>query len=368
MQHLTAKELASSNDGSILIVDIRESDKFNDWHITGSQNINVYGDIWEGNLDIVKQKLGKLPKDKKIITVCNAGVTSQKASELLSSLGYDTLVLEKGMMGWNALHQLVDVTNENDLVLKQIIRVGKGCLSYLIGSNSTKECFIVDPSQFIDEYTGLAKELGFTIKGVIETHVHADHLSGAKALADLTKTKYYVSGKDLKAKINFIDLKDKKEITIGSNKIKIIETPGHTDGSVCLLVNDKALLTGDTLFLDGVGRPDLGRNKEEVEKGAKALYSALNKLKSLNKNLTILPAHFTNYDKTPICEKLNELLSNNKPLKINSEEEFVIYILSNIPMAPPNYEQIKHINTSVIQVPLQEGEKLEFGPNRCASK
>ena len=368
MQQITAKELARNNDKSILILDIRESDKFNDWNINGSQNISVYKDIWEGNLDTVKQKLEKLPKDRKIVTVCNAGVTSQKASELLESLGYNTLVLENGMMGWNTLHQTADVINENDLLLKQIIRTGKGCLSYLIASNSSKECFIVDPSQFIDEYTTTAKELGLTIKGVIETHVHADHLSGAKSLADITKTKYYVSGKDLKAKIDFVDLKDNDEILIGENKIKVIETPGHTNGSVCFLINDKALLTGDTLFLDGVGRPDLGRNKEDIENGAKILYSSLNKLKGLDGNLVILPAHFTNYDKAPISEKLNILLENNKPLKINSEQEFADYILNNIPMTPPNYEQIEEMNNNLIKIPLQEGEKLEFGPNRCASK
>jgi len=78
---------------------------------------------------------------------------------VLESLGYDTLVLEGGMKGWNVLHQAVDVINENDLLLKQIIRPGKGCLSYLIGSNSTKECFIVDPSKFVEEYLEITKSM-----------------------------------------------------------------------------------------------------------------------------------------------------------------------------------------------------------------
>ena len=367
MQHITPKELANNKDISILIVDIRESDKFKDWNINGSQNIDVYNDIWEGNIDAVKQKLDGLPKNKKIVTVCNVGVTSEKASVLLESLGYETAVLEKGMMGWNALHQAVDVINENDLLIKQIIRPGKGCLSYLISSNSKKECFIVDPSQFVDEYTKLVKGLGFTIKGVIETHVHADHLSGARLLANATKAKYYISKKDLKAKTDFVDLKNNDKIELSKNTIKVIETPGHTDSSVCLLINDKALLTGDTLFLDGVGRPDLGRNREEIENGAKILYSTLNILKNLDEKLVILPAHFTNFTKMPICEKLSSLLKDNKSLKINNENKFIDYILNNLSATPPNYEQIKNINNNLIQISLQEGEKLEFGPNRCAS-
>ena len=311
MQQITAKELLSNKDDSMLIVDIRDSDNFDDWHIKDSKNVDVYKDILDNNIDKVKQELIKLPKDRKIVTVCNTGVTSQKASTLLESLGYDTLVLEKGMMGWNTLHQVVDVINQGDLLLSQIIRPGKGCLSYLIGSNSNKECFIVDPSQFIEEYIEIAKKLGFTIKGILETHVHADHLSGANSLADLTKTKYYISRKDLKAKIDFIDLSNNDEIKIGENKIRIIETQGHTNGSVCLLVNDKALLTGDTLFLEGVGRPDLGRNTEEIANGAKILYSSLNKIKELNENLIVLPTHFTDYHKVPIFEILDIILKNN---------------------------------------------------------
>ena len=368
MQTITSKELAKNNDNSILILDIRQADKFKDWHINGSENIDVYNEIWEGNFDAVKQKLIQLPKDKKIVTVCNAGVTSQNASMLLGSMGYNTLVLEKGMMGWNALHQAVDAINEGDLLLKQIIRVGKGCLSYLIGSNSTKECFVVDPSQFIEEYAEIAKELGLKIIGVIETHVHADHLSGAKLLTEITKTKYYVSGNDFKAKVDFIDLDDIDEIKIGNNKIKIIKTPGHTNGSVCLLVNDKALITGDTLFLEGVGRPDLMRNKEDVKKGAKILYNSLNQIKALEGNLIILPAHFTIHNDAPICGKLSNVLKNNKSLNIASEQEFVNYILQNLPMTPPNYEQIKNINNNFMQLPRQMAEQLEFGPNRCASK
>jgi len=368
MQQITSKELSNNSDESILILDIRDSNNFNDWHINGSQNIDVYRDIWDGNIDLVKEKLNKLPKDKKIVTVCNAGVTSQKASILLEDLGFNTLVLEKGMIGWNSLHKAVDVINDENLLLKQIIRPGKGCLSYLIGSKTTKECFIVDPSQFVEEYIDLAKELGFTVKGVLETHVHADHLSGAKSIANMTKTDYYVSSKDIKVKTDFADIKDNDELKIGFNTIKVIETPGHTDGSVCFLVNNKFLITGDTLFLDGVGRPDLGREKAEIEAGAKKLYYSLRKLKILNSDLDILPAHFTNHIKVPIYEKLGFLLNNNKPLKITSEEEFVNYILSNLSVTPPNYEQIKDINNNFKEISRKEGEQLEFGPNRCASK
>ena len=100
MQSITSKELIKNNDKSVLILDIRNSNQFEDWHIKGSKNIDTYNDIWEGNFDLVKQKLNLLPKDKKIVTVCNAGVTAQPASLILESIGYKTKVLEDGMIGW----------------------------------------------------------------------------------------------------------------------------------------------------------------------------------------------------------------------------------------------------------------------------
>lgn len=365
MQQISAKEILSNKDESTLILDIRDTDTYNDWHIPGSQNINVYDDIANGNLEDAKQKLSQLPKEKTIVTVCNVGATSQKASEILESSGYKTAVLEKGMMGWNTVHQAIDVINEGDLLIRQIIRPGKGCLSYLICSNSTKEVFIVDPSQFIEEYLDLIKDMGCTVKGVIETHMHADHISGAKKIADRTETKYYISSKDFKANIDFIDLKD--NIQFGEINIEVIDTPGHTKGSVCLIVNNKAILTGDTLFLEGVGRPDLGREKEQIEFGAKTLFSSLNKIKSQNKNLIVLPGHFSNYSDPPFSEQLGNILEHNKPLRLNSEQEFVEYIISSLPPTPPNYTQIKEINETVNPITIEQGEKLEFGPNRCAS-
>ena len=213
----------------------------------------------------------------------------------------------------------------------------------------------------------MAKNLGFAVKGVIETHVHADHLSGARLLTEISKTKYYISGDDFKAQTDFVDLNNINEIDIGDNKIKIIKTPGHTGGSVCLIVNDKALITGDTLFLEGVGRPDLGRYKHDIEAGAKLLFDSLDEIKNLDKELLVLPAHFTSYANAQISEKLGTILSTNKALMIASQEKFVDYIMNNTPMAPPNYEQIKNFNLKFMQFPRQMREQLEFGPNRCAS-
>ena len=102
MEFITAEELQKSK-GEIIILDIRSELKFNQNHINNSLNIDVYDDIHDGNTEIVKKKLSVLPKDKEIITVCNAGVTAQPASKILETMGYKTKVLELGMIGWNSL-------------------------------------------------------------------------------------------------------------------------------------------------------------------------------------------------------------------------------------------------------------------------
>ena len=99
MEFITAEELKQGK-GEFLILDIRDSIAFSHGHVDGSINIDVYENIHDGDYEIARQKLSRLPKDKTIITVCNAGITAQPASMILESMGYKTKVLEDGMMGW----------------------------------------------------------------------------------------------------------------------------------------------------------------------------------------------------------------------------------------------------------------------------
>jgi glyoxylase-like metal-dependent hydrolase (beta-lactamase superfamily II) len=217
----------------------------------------------------------------------------------------------------------------------------------------------------VDEYITIATKNKWKIIGVIDTHVHADHLSGAEQLRKKLGVPYYVSRKDLNGDVH--PLEKRKELSVGGVKIKPIETPGHTDGSISLLVQDKALLTGDTLFLEGVGRPDLARTKEGAERGAHILFRTLKKIKAMEPSIAILPAHFTSFQQPPLMQSLGELLKTNRALGMSSEDGFVAYILDSLPATPPNYEHIKQLNFKLEFLPLEEGEKLEFGPNRCAS-
>ncbi|MBS3101660.1 rhodanese-like domain-containing protein [Candidatus Woesearchaeota archaeon] len=104
MKFITAEELAKSGKNGLLMLDIRDDSKFSASTVPGSINIDVYSDIKQGNYEKARQKLSALPKDKEIITICNAGITAQPASLILESMGYRTKVLENGMIGWNELN------------------------------------------------------------------------------------------------------------------------------------------------------------------------------------------------------------------------------------------------------------------------
>jgi hydroxyacylglutathione hydrolase len=156
----------------------------------------------------------------------------------------------------------------------------------------------VDPqASDIESYIGFAEVKGMEIKYVIDTHIHADHLSGGRALAEMTGAQYCLH-ESADVEPGFTPLTDEQELDLGNVSVKVLHTPGHTPESICMLVTDKTrgpepwfLLTGDTLFVGAIGRPDLpGR----VEESASELYDSLQrKILSLTETLEFYPAHFS---------------------------------------------------------------------------
>jgi len=193
-------------------------------------------------------------------------------------------------------------------------------------------------------------------------------------LADKTGAEYYVS-----------DLEEYSQESMGSNikkikegdiekideiEIKILNTPGHTNGSLCFLVGSKLLFTGDTLFVDGIGRPDL---RDKAVEYSKLLYNTLhNKVLTLDENTVVLPAHTQKSITSRILLSgfLKEIKNNNKDLFLLSEKEFVDTIASLTIPTPPSYKDIISINKyfKAKDMDINKINELEFGPNRCIIK
>jgi hydroxyacylglutathione hydrolase len=172
-----------------------------------------------------------------------------------------------------------------------------GCASYLLGCGGLGRCAVVDPlERDIDAYLVFAEDKKMRITHVIETHVHADHRSGGRALAQRAGAAYCLH-RSADVTGSFDPLDDGQEIELGNTRLRVLHTPGHTPESICLVGTDLRrgpepwfVLTGDTLFSGAVGRPDLPGHARE---NAARLYDSLHeKLLSLPESLEVYPAHF----------------------------------------------------------------------------
>lgn len=362
------KDRLNSGLNDFVLVDIRQENEYNDWNIKGSINIPLNRQVSAGDYSAIKENLSKLPKDKLIITTCARGVNSQVVSSVLRDMDYKSVYIHKGMKGWNENFDLYKI-EFNDFTIVQFVRIGKGCLSYIIYDNKTKASAVFEPSVFINEYEFYVKSNGLSLKFVIDTHAHADHFSGGMILSRNLNICYYLNAVEADSVFNFESLQYIDELELGGVKIKIIPTPGHTDGSLSFLINGEVLLCGDLLLLESPGRPDLARTKEDTIKGAGILFDTLQSLlPKLSESVMILPSHFTKTELRPVAMTLGELKATSKPLNMTDRNDFIDYITADIPVTPPNFESIKKFNKAGAVIPVDYAEELEIGPNRCAAR
>ena len=346
----------------VVVLDVRAAADRAKWAIPGSVHVDAYANLKAHNthaLDGVS-----LPSDVPVVTVCNSGYTSQIASKQLEARGIEARSLEGGMQAWSLSWNTADIPlpTSNARVI-QIRRVGKGCLSYLIGSR--EEAVVIDAALEPDVYLNLAQSRGWRITAVVDTHIHADHLSRARLVAERCGAIVYLPEQE-RASYPYTRLKNGSTIKVGDVSLTAIHTPGHTSESMCYLLDQQALFTGDTLFLQGVGRPDLQASAEETRAHAHLLYQTLQHLLSLPAHTLILPGHTstpTPFDKIPLTASLIDLRNKVELLRL-SESEFVETLVARIPPVPPNHDRIIELNEAgrEIENPIE----LEAGANNCA--
>jgi len=370
MQEIPPDELSErlrNGDGTPLVLDIRHEDEFEEWHIPGSVNVDVYDEL-TGDPEQARGALSELPRDEEIVTVCAAGVVSETATDVLRDLGYDAVTLTDGMNGWSRVHRHAEVPADLDGTLVQVARPGKGCLSHVLVSDGDAAVF--DPSHYLGEYDAILDAYEADLVGVFDTHAHADHVSGAAALADRHGVPYSLHPKDALA-VDATPVEDGQTVTVGSLDIETIHTPGHSEGSVSFDIEGAALLTGDTLFHESVGRVELGVEAgiedADVEGNAATLYESLRRLLEFPDDALVLPAHDPGSPEPPVTATLGEVRARNGDLG-RDRAAFVEELASDIPDHPPNFERVKRTNVGQESVPAEELAELELGPNNCAAE
>lgn len=345
----------------VVVLDVRPQEQRAEWAIPNSIHIDAYERLKQGKTDALDTI--DLPKNTPVVTVCAAGKTSEIAAELLEQKGYEVYSLQGGMKAWTLSWNTAKLKDQS-LTIIQIRRTGKGCLSYIIASGD--EAIVIDASLDVDVYSDLAKKNGWNIKYVLDTHIHADHLSRTPELAKITRATLFMPDQD-KLQYDFSKITDGDILSFGSSKLQAVSTPGHTLDSTTYFINGKYIITGDTLFVDGVGRPDLKADAEQAKKRASILYDSLQKLMRLHKESVVLPGHISQpipFDGKIIATKLEEIKKNVSSIAL-SKEDFINKILSKIPPTPPNYLAVTQVNlTGKIQD--VDAIEMEAGANRCA--
>jgi hydroxyacylglutathione hydrolase len=234
------------------------------------------------------------------------------------------------------------------MIFQQLVNEEAGCLSYLIGCGQCGEAAVIDPARDrVDEYVALARRKGLTITRILETHLHADHVSGNQALAQKTGARIHLHPA-ADAGFAHVPIEDGSELRLGSIALRVLHTPGHTPESVSLVVSDLGrgaepwfVLTGDTLFVGDVGRPDFGG-----EQAAAALYRSLGgKLLTLPDSVEVYPAHGAG----SVCGRAMSGKTTstigferrfNSALQVPDEATFVRRLMTGLPPKPPNFDRI----------------------------
>lgn len=367
----TAADVARKviDNKELFILDVRNEDAFEDWKIDGHkfEYLNIpYFELLDG----VEEILPKIPANKDVLVVCAKEGSSIMVAEMLSDAGREVAYLEGGMKSWSMYLEPIKVGDLADGgELYQFVRLGKGCLSYMVISEG--EAAIIDAVRFTDVFINFAKEKNVQIKHVFDTHLHADHISGGRHIAAATGATYYLPPKDAEEVVfDYTPLEDGLTVKIGSSQIEVgaLYSPGHTIGSTSFVIDQQYLLTGDILFIDSIGRPDLaGLAEDWVGDLRETLYS---RYRELAEDLIVLPAHFMIIDELnedgTVAKRLGDLFAENHGLNITDEEEFRSIVTENLPPQPNAYQEIRHVNMGKITPDNDEQTEMEIGPNRCA--
>jgi glyoxylase-like metal-dependent hydrolase (beta-lactamase superfamily II)/rhodanese-related sulfurtransferase len=391
---ITSDELKRKIDNGedIFILDVRNPHEHDAWSVCYDR----YQDTPVIPVDTITSNaaLKQIPKDKEIITFCTHGQRSLNAAKILSDLGYKVKTIEGGLDGWSNLYDIALVeTNSDILKIWQIRRISKGCMSYVVASLKDKKATIIDATCKIETVLkDILEENGLKITRVIDTHMHADHLSGATRIASKYGAeisislleKYDTKNLDIEKNFKATLIHDGDKLEIGDGIcLESILTPGHTDGSIAFklefggtselkpendLSNSKyCLFSGDTIFVNEVGRPDLHKKSEEY---AQKLYQTyVQELFNLPGTTIILPAHYSSSFEhaKPVSDTIESIRHKLNPIT-KSEKDFLNYVASNIPPQPINYEQIISINKNLTPCDRVEQQDLESGHNSCGIK
>ncbi len=362
----------------IAVLDVRNSKDFTRFHVEmpypfAMENISYFDfmELEEASVERVREFAAKRP----IYIICAKEGSAKYVAEILERHGLqDVGYLEGGIKSWGNLLVPVLLQSEQGYDLYQFIRPAKASCSY--GLLSTKELQLFDPSRNIEFYLNFATSHQVRIVRSFETHLQADYIAGSRLLSVKHDVEIMANSADFDgARFAYTAVVDNKEYSRKYGPVvRVIFTPGHTPGSTCYLIDDKFLISGDTVFLKSVGRPDLGG---QMEAWAESLFASLQKIKEMPAQLQVLPGHYSSWDEAQLSGNTSDLafhatiadiLADNAAIyKLDNFADFLQFIADNMRQQPDEYATIRKINMGTEEVDADQAEILDLGKNECAA-
>lgn len=373
----------------LVVIDVRNPASFAASKIDASEHVTVFNapfseimsepgakDFVDALKSYTARRLGdKLTEDATVVAVCASGNSSVPVTQGLIQLGYDARNLEGGIAAWTNYYDVRTVDAGADAKIYQISRPARGCLSYIVAQG--EEAVVIDPLRHTSVYEDTAKEHGLRIVRVLDTHGHADHISGGPALARSLGVPYHLHPYDaihpmdvLPAAIDYEPLHDGDILRFGTGAaLRVMHVPGHTLGQVAFILNESHAFVGDTIFVQSIARPDLGGRGDTW---APIHYESLQRLLALPEDTTFWPGHHSSPgeadDQGLFGRTVKQLRKTNAGLQHleKGPEVFVRFILDNLPEFPPQYVDIKRVNIGRLRPDGTTAAALETGRNICA--
>jgi glyoxylase-like metal-dependent hydrolase (beta-lactamase superfamily II)/rhodanese-related sulfurtransferase len=377
VQTYTAEELfdwVTQPGHDFTLLDVRNNEEFGRFKVEGphlSKILNLpYIEFIEKEEETVDQF--QVSKAESIRIVCAKEGSAKYVGDILLRNGWqDVKILEKGIKSWGNLLTPKLVASQNGYAFYQFIRPGKASCSY--GLIYGDEMVVFDPSRNAQYYQDFAKKHDARIIKTFETHLQADYISGSQRLHSDTGAQIVGHQDDFKDAVfeyRGVNDQDIFRFTNEGPEIKAIHTPGHTPGSTSYLIDNKYLVTGDTVFILSIGRPDLGGKAEEW---SKLLYKTLRtKIADMDDDLLILPGHYLDWSEANpdnvFVDSMGSIKAKNANIYgIAEEDEFVRFIEDNMRKQPDVYGEIRKVNAGILEVDDEEQEVMDLGKNECAA-
>jgi glyoxylase-like metal-dependent hydrolase (beta-lactamase superfamily II) len=360
------------NGEQVTLLDTRLPEAHEAWQISGDtvETLNAPYPAFQG-AEVDSGVLDGIPSDRLVTAVCAIGKSSEYVAGVLAERGYEVEHLADGMEGWARVYDAVEVSRyDGPGRVWQYVRPSSGCLGYLIVDEG--EAAVVDPLRaFATRYLTDAGERGAELKYAVDTHVHADHVSGVRRLvADGVEGVMPAPATDrgLVDPAELRLLSDGDTLRVGRVPVEAVHAPGHTSGMTALRVGEHLLLTGDGLFIESVARPDLEAGQETTS-AARRLHASLDDLLALPDETLVCPGHRgETTDPAPdgtYTARLGEL--RDREVLSLSREAFIETLHEDVPPRPANHEAIVATNLGQRHPDDDEAFELELGPNNCAA-